>query len=107
MIQGELVNGSVGQVIDFSSSKDAIKNNTEVMNVQSAGEKLLADRGLPDNGIWPVVRFTNGRTLLCVAADFTVNSANGEMEALRQQVKSFIIVVSISETWTDTLVRFL
>ena len=35
---------------------------------------------------WPVVRFTNGRELLCVPADFTVDNAAGEMEARRRQV---------------------
>lgn len=34
----------------------------------------------------PLVKFTNGRTMLCVPAEFSIMNANGEMEARRDQV---------------------
>lgn len=34
-----------------------------------------------------MVRFTNGREMLCVPAEFTVNNALGGMEASRVQVR--------------------
>lgn len=35
---------------------------------------------------WPVVHFTNGRELLCIPVDFTVDNSLGFMEAQRDQV---------------------
>jgi hypothetical protein len=94
LVQGELVNGSVGRVIAFSTSKEALKNHTEIARTDNVrGESARSndwsnpcDPVIQSDRVWPVVRFTNGRTMLCVPAEFTVNNAQGEMEARRDQV---------------------
>ncbi|KAG1716791.1 hypothetical protein ID866_389 [Astraeus odoratus] len=89
LVQGHLVNGSVGQVVRFSTPQEASRNKTEVGTEEGAkGNKAEALQEVErySDARWPVVRFTNGRELLCVPADFTVHNANGEMEARRRQV---------------------
>ena len=83
------MNGSVGQVVRFSTPQEASHNSTDIGTEDGAkGNKAEALKEIERYGdaIWPVVRFTNGRELLCVPADFTVNNATGEMEARRRQV---------------------
>ena len=81
LIPGELVNGSVGQVIKFSTPAHAAKEHTEVAKTEGT-------RMPPNDTIWPVVRFICGREMMCVPQEFTVNNADGGMEACRQQVRS-------------------
>ncbi|KIJ68800.1 hypothetical protein HYDPIDRAFT_25055, partial [Hydnomerulius pinastri MD-312] len=89
IVQGQLVNGSVGQVVGFSTFQEAMQANIEIgIEEGLRGPRLDAARraeALPDDARWPVVRFTNGRELLCIPTDFTVYNANGEMEARRRQ----------------------
>jgi hypothetical protein len=89
MVQGELVNGSVGQVIRLSTSQEAMKNHTEIATEEGLRGSQREARQVTttyDGSVWPVVRFTNGRELLCIPTDFTVDNAYGEMEARRRQV---------------------
>lgn len=90
MIQGELVNGSVGQVVEFRTSRDALEDHTEIARVDdtndSRASKARRNPVLQTDRVWPVVRFTNGRTMLIVPVEFTINNAQGEMEAKREQV---------------------
>lgn len=94
MVQGHLVNGSVGQVVRFCTSQEAMRNKMEI----ATEEGLRGSERDPgqaaakyDDSLWPVVRFTNGRELLCVPTDFTVDNAYGEMEAKRRQVRCTLI----------------
>ena len=91
LIQGELVNGSVGQVIAFSTSSEAQKNHTDIAQVDDAKDSIAAQRirsrAAQNNRVWPVIRFTNGRVMLIVPVEFTVNNAQGEREASREQVR--------------------
>lgn len=81
LIQGELVNGSVGQVVKFSTASDAAKEHTDVAGADK--EK----RSPPSDWAWPLVRFIGGREMLITPQEFTVNNADGEMEARRDQVR--------------------
>lgn len=95
MVQGELVNGSVGQVVKFSTSQEAMQNKTEIATeegLRGSEHDTRQAAARYDGFIWPVVRFTNGRELLCVPTDFTVDNAYGEMEAKRRQVRCALIL---------------
>lgn len=102
--QGSLVNGSVGTITNFSTSKQALKNGISVARIDSGqnmpfqtmyepeqaeeAEGKEEDENNPSSNarVWPVVRFTNGREMLCIPLEFTVNSPLGIMEARRDQV---------------------
>jgi hypothetical protein len=97
-VQGELVNGSVGQVVAFYSSSEAQNTNTDVALVDrgqetdsrsstSATAKPAIPHALLHNPRkWPVVRFTNGMTKLCPPTEFTIENVHGQLEAGRSQV---------------------
>lgn len=92
LVQGELVNGSVGQVIGFSTSQDALTNRTEIAAVDDSkmmvhGNLMDQNPAIKNDRIWPVVRFTNGQSILVVPVKFTIDNADGKMEASREQVK--------------------
>jgi hypothetical protein len=84
LIQGRLVNGSVGRVIGFSTAVEALKQHLEIAKVEGAPE-LYADPSKKDQ-LWPLVKFTNGALLLVVPQEFTINNADGGVEARRDQV---------------------
>jgi len=55
---------------------------------------------------WPVVHFTNGRELLCIPVDFTVDNSLGFMEAQRDQVPLILAwALSIHKSQGQTLER--
>ncbi|KAG2123604.1 hypothetical protein DEU56DRAFT_47658 [Suillus clintonianus] len=89
MVQGQLVNGSVGQVIRFSTSEEAMRTATPIATEEGLKGGLSTKSELPanyDNSQWPVVRFTCGKEMLCIPTDFTVDNADGGIEARRRQV---------------------
>lgn len=95
MVQGQLVNGSVGQVITFYTSQEAMQNKMEIATEEGLrGSERDARQPVAryDGSLWPVVRFMNGRELLCVPTDFTVDNAYGEMEAKRRQVRCTLML---------------
>lgn len=73
VVQGRLVNGSIGQVIGFQSLNEAHDRHTEIADVDNSKEGKKK-RGSPEpleerdygsiNQLWPVVRFLNGEQLL-------------------------------------------
>lgn len=90
LVQGELVNGSVGQVIDFSTSQDALTNRTEIAVVNESkmivhGNLMDQNPAIQNDRVWPVVQFTNGKSVLVVPVKFTVNNADGKTEASRNR----------------------
>ena len=99
MIQGELVNGSVGQVIRFSTSQEAMQSATQLATEEGLKGGLSMGSEIPanyDNSQWPVVRFTCGRELLCIPTEFTVNNADGGIEARRRQVSGLIFTLNLA-----------
>lgn len=83
LLPGELVNGSVGQVVRFSTPAEATTEHTEIANLEGTGIPLS---GPAAQRPWPVVRFISGREIMCIPQQFTVNNVDGGMEACREQV---------------------
>lgn len=109
LVQGQLVNGSVGQVIGFRTPQEASQSLTDIGTEEGLkGNKAEALRAVTryNDAKWPVVRFTNGRELLCVPTEFTVNNANGEIEASRWQVPLILAwALSVHKSQGQTLER--
>lgn len=101
MKQGELVNGSIGKVIAFEAigqsqfevakvesdrkNKDGpVLHLVEPEKIEAAGPGSTQGQDRPK---WPVVKFDNGTTLLCVPVAFTVLNSLGTVEAQRDQVR--------------------
>jgi hypothetical protein len=75
----------VGKIIKFSTPAEAIAEHTDTAKPQRGkGNNIQHDAIAPS---WPVVRFINGREVMCFPQEFTVNNADGGMEARRDQVK--------------------
>jgi hypothetical protein len=78
--QGELVNGSQGVVVKWCTPGQARQDHTEISDEDpnrvleennANGKRQSESRG--DAGTpYPLVKFTNGREMLCVPTDFTV-----------------------------------
>jgi ATP-dependent DNA helicase PIF1 len=83
LLQGVLVNGSVGKVIDFQpegyASGSPTPDGQPRRRSRSASPK-------PDVPLYPVVRFSNGYTKLITPINFEIPNASGGLEALRCQV---------------------
>ncbi|KAH9919133.1 uncharacterized protein B0H18DRAFT_882148, partial [Fomitopsis serialis] len=95
LVQGQLVNGSLGRVVAFSTPRDARKCGTDIAKEAPNGaEKQKPDQHtlqVAENYIWPIVEFRNGHTLLCIPATFEAINADGRVEATRHQVRSDIL----------------
>lgn len=104
MQQGKLVNGSLGLVVAFDTTRKAIEQHIELAKVDSKRATTNAvtpafAQGMPDDvpmeellsndRVWPIVKFQNGRTLMCVPAGFSVTNVFGGMEAQRDQVRIY------------------
>lgn len=109
MVQGQLVNGSVGQVVRFSTSEEAMRTATPIATEEGLKGGLSTKSELPanyDNSQWPVVRFTCGREILCVPTEFTVDNADGGIEARRRQVPLILAwALSVHKSQGQTLER--
>ncbi|KLO19972.1 hypothetical protein SCHPADRAFT_808166, partial [Schizopora paradoxa] len=132
MVQGRLVNGSLGQVVEFKSVRQALEEGYEIAKVDTtqpgespskhdtqqdqelepepetdAGAKILAeDEEISTPSVWPVVRFTNERTLLCVPVEFSAENARGEVEASRYQIPLILAwALSVHKSQGQTLER--
>ncbi|KAG1874230.1 PIF1-like helicase-domain-containing protein [Suillus tomentosus] len=109
MVQGQLVNGSVGQVIRFSTSEEAMQTATPIATEEGLKGGPSTKSELPanyDNSQWPVVRFTCGKEILCVPTDFTVDNADGGVEARRRQVPLILAwALSVHKSQGQTLER--
>ena len=101
LVQGSLVNGSTGQVIDFQTPEKAREGLLEIAQVNADDENttpgIRRKGGQERNKIneenikgrlWPVVRFLNGKELLCVPTSFSVENVLGGIEAIRDQVSA-------------------
>lgn len=113
LLQGRLVNGSLGKVVDFITTHEAIKRlidiadieakplrsqngdflptinaRTDGKNTEVQYEGLLALNGhvFGRHERFPLVKFTNGLHLLCAPLPFDVQGLKGNCEAQRVQV---------------------
>ncbi|KII93468.1 hypothetical protein PLICRDRAFT_152207, partial [Plicaturopsis crispa FD-325 SS-3] len=117
LVQGELVNGSVGRVIAFSTPIDAANEHTEIAQVELPKGAPVPVPGAPpkqppalpksqSTGLWPVVLFTNGMKRLCIPTDFTVNNSKGTVEAGRSQIPLILAwALSVHKSQGQTLER--
>ncbi|KAJ6501688.1 hypothetical protein C8R47DRAFT_237948 [Mycena vitilis] len=104
LVQGRLVNGSVGQVIGFSTSSEAIKQHLEVAKSEETVQPNPDLAGSTRR--WPVVRFTHGEELVMVPQEFTINNADGGMEASREQVPLILAwALSVHKSQGQTIER--
>ena len=90
LVQGKLVNGSIGRVTGFSTYKEALAKRINIPGVDENQNNFMLHFLKESELVWPLVHFTNDK-ILCVLADFTVNNADGEMEARRSQVGIAVI----------------
>lgn len=106
MVQGSLVNGSIGRVIGFMTTREA--NDKGVAIGKANGENTVgvpgprvvprvAESMIRSNAVWPVVKFQNTVEMLCVPMQFEVNDADGKVEAARGQVS--LVCHAISPTY--------
>ncbi|KXN81113.1 ATP-dependent DNA helicase PIF1 [Leucoagaricus sp. SymC.cos] len=115
--QGVLVNGSIGQVVQFKTPREAIESKTRIAQVESntgnnvrdgnSNDDLVTQEILEHDWKWPVVKFTNGETLAITPADFTVNNGDGEtMMASRLQLPLILAwALSVHKSQGQTLER--
>jgi ATP-dependent DNA helicase PIF1 len=94
VVQGELVNGSVGKVTDFLTCHEA----KEIHHIEIAlsprdkeenpktGEIRIAEQLWRNPTKWPVVEFPGNRKRLIPPHEFTIENAGCSMQALRLQV---------------------
>jgi len=91
--QGVLVNGSLGKVVAFTS-------------LERADDLPERSDRIPSGVTWPAVQFTNGMQMVISPVDFTVQNANGEMEAGRSQVPLILsYALSVHKSQGQTLER--
>jgi ATP-dependent DNA helicase PIF1 len=123
IVQGHLVNGVVGKVVEFLTNSEALKRNIAIATMDQKGSRVDADAEgqlphrpadlVPLTGdmfrkdqFWPLVRFTNGMELLCAPVDFSVEGLVGNVEALRLQVPLILAwALSIHKSQGQTLSR--
>jgi len=123
--QGALVNGSVGKVVDFMTTRQALERHIEIAQlvnrerpktaatapeipqlVPESNLCPLGDTVFGQHQAWPMVRFTNGRELLCAPLAFTVEGFMGNVEARRLQVPLILAwALSIHKSQGQTLSR--
>lgn len=123
LVQGGLVNGSIGRVVGFYTARDALQRGAH-LGIADKGtvHKLASDilkgiekksddvskevtRLISDPRVWPMVKFRS-RTILCVPAQFEVNSAEGIVQAWRYQVPLILAwALSIHKAQGQTLDR--
>ncbi|KAF8213487.1 hypothetical protein K438DRAFT_1096609 [Mycena galopus ATCC 62051] len=106
LVQGRLVNGSLGQVVGFSTAADAILHHVEIANPVENKPQKQNQPPLPGAQLWPLVKFTSGEEVLMIPQEFTVNNADGGMEACRIQIPLILAwALSVHKSQGQTLER--
>ncbi|CAK5280080.1 unnamed protein product [Mycena citricolor] len=111
VVPGSLVNGSVGIVEDFITTKQAVERGIAVMvpkdeparptNLQAMNDVVFAK-----NQPWPLVCFTQECRMLCAPLYFSIEGVRGNCEAHRTQVPLILAwALSIHKSQGQTLQR--
>ena len=122
LVQGELVNGTIGRVVGYSTTREALNSSARLgvadgTASRSAGEVLddlkrndertskEARKLIGDPRKWPIVNF-HGHEVLCPPAQWEVNNAEGQPQAQRAQVPLILAwALSIHKSQGQTLDR--
>ncbi|VDC01939.1 unnamed protein product [Peniophora sp. CBMAI 1063] len=111
-IQGVLVNGSVGVITAFMTVAEAARHKMTVVDTRTEKDVKQKKDAVPaivkqrPEAVWPYVRFTNGREMLCIPQDFNQENRNGDMEASRVQVPLILAwALSVHKSQGQTLER--
>lgn len=114
IIQGLLVNGSIGKVVAFYKPREAVAKGAqialpefvqklptgeplrpgdkELQAAQKEQNELKLKKILALNTVWPAVQFASGPLMLCVPIPFEVVNAEGGIEAVREQVLALLSI---------------
>lgn len=110
VVQGCLVNGSVGVLEEFLTTREAVERGYAVAAPQQEIPPYLTPLDhatvFSKNQPWPLVRFTNNMHLLCAPLAFSVEGFKGNCEANRLQVPLILAwALSIHKSQGQTLAR--
>jgi ATP-dependent DNA helicase PIF1 len=116
MVQGVLVNGSIGQVVRFDTPTEAAASKTRIARVDNGNDidgrrkpknHDITEEILKHDWKWPVVKFTNGMEFIVTPVDFTVTNGDGEtMMARRLQLPLILAwALSVHKAQGQTLER--
>lgn len=125
MLQGVLVNGSLGKVVEFIGVHEAQQRHIAMAELERRKEDQespivnMPDAKENESGLialdyhafkrdqpWPLVKFTNGKVLLCSPVEFTVEGLKGNLEARRLQIPlNLSWAMSIHKSQGQTLSR--
>ncbi|KAJ4476618.1 P-loop containing nucleoside triphosphate hydrolase protein [Lentinula aciculospora] len=131
VIQGCLVNGSIGKVIGFMTTHQALEEHIKLVEMKrTGGTQKTSDNHVPTkrprigfenrepefepmnnaeftkHEKWPLVKFTSGLLLLCSPENFCVEGFLGNVEAKRVQVPLLLAwALSMHKSQGQTLER--
>jgi len=113
LVQGILVNGTLGRVTHFMTIQQANEARLEIAKLERSNsgpsrgpQPQTSVPPTSDGTQWPFVEFENGRKALCPPSLFSVTNVFGQEEASRDQVPLIVAwAMSIHKSQGQTLGR--